>query len=171
MVKARCQHHRYMGSTPVTPSIYLCPGSSMDEQPFAEGVDVGSSPTQGTILVYAGTMCRQWRTQKWRRIMNTRADRRRILVEMRDELMQRLEQVQADVDAANRLIAAHESTDQPIAPSSVEEIRQCSITCLAGHGEPMHRQDLLDCLITQGIHIVGKIPVNNLGAILSRYLR
>ena len=101
--------------------------------------------------------------------MNTRAYRRRMLVEMRDELMQRLEQVQADVDAANRLIAAHESTDQPIAPSSVEEIRQCSITCLAEHGEPMHRQDLLGCLIAQGVHIVGKIQVNNLGAILSRY--
>lgn len=101
--------------------------------------------------------------------MNTRADRRRMLVEMRDELMQRLEQVQADVDAANRLIAAYESTDQPIAPSSVEEIRQCSITCLAEHGEPMHRQELLGCLIAQGVHIVGKIQVNNLGAILSRY--
>ena len=34
-----------------------CPRSSTDEQPFAEGLDVGSSPTGGTLTRNRPTIC------------------------------------------------------------------------------------------------------------------
>ena len=39
-----------------TPPAEPCPLSSMDEQPFAEGLDVGSSPTGGTLTLNRPTI-------------------------------------------------------------------------------------------------------------------
>ena len=101
--------------------------------------------------------------------MNTPADRTRMLLDMRDDIIKRLKGAEADLDAVERLIAVQKEVAHPMVAASVEEIRQAAIVILKDHGEPMHRQMLLERMIEQDVHVGGKVPVNNLGSILSRF--
>ena len=101
--------------------------------------------------------------------MDTASDRKRMLLAMRTDIMQRLQNAQADLDAVDRLLAVQEEITPPSPTASIEDIRQAAIELLAQNGEPMHRQMLLDILDGMGICVGGKVPVNNLGSLLSRF--
>ena len=88
---------------------------------------------------------------------------------MRADIKTRLKEAQADLDAVNRLIAVQKEIDPPPATASVEETRKESIAILEKQGQPMHRTDLLKALEDSDIRVGGKVPVNNLGSILSRF--
>ena len=97
------------------------------------------------------------------------SERKAVLIAMRDEILERLKNAQADMEAVERLIAVHEELAPPATAASVEEIRQAAIGILEENGGPLHRQVLLERMTNQGIHVSGKVPINNLGAILSRF--
>ena len=69
----------------------------------------------------------------------------------------------------NRLIAVQQDIDPPPETASVSEIRKGSIAILENKGQPTHRMDLLKELADSGIRVGGKVPVNTLGSILSRF--
>ena len=104
------------------------------------------------------------------RAEDTRAQlRKSVLRAMRNDIKARLKEAQADLEAVNRLIAVQEEIEPPPAPASVSKTRKASIAILEEKGQPMHRMDLLKELEDSGIRIGGKVPVNNLGSILSRF--
>ena len=82
---------------------------------------------------------------------------------------ERLADAQADLDAARRMLARYEANQPTPSPASVDEIRLAAIAILRNHGEAIHRQVIHQELSEQGLHISGKDPVANLGAILSRF--
>ena len=95
-------------------------------------------------------------------------ERKAMLNEMRNDVLKRLQDAQADLDAIDRLIAVQTDIEPPTTPSSVEEIRLGAIAILSEFGT-MHRLELLEKLEERGIHVGGKVPVNNLGSVLSRF--
>ena len=101
--------------------------------------------------------------------MNMTTTRKRMLLDMKDDIVARLKEAQADLDAVERLIVVQKAIEPLVVPSSAEDIRQGAIDVLKDNGDPMHRRDILDCLVERGIDVGGKVAVNNLGAILSRF--
>ena len=95
-------------------------------------------------------------------------EHKNMLLEMKEVLAERLEKARADYEAVERLIAVHKEMSLPD-PATVEEIRLAAIDVLAQCAEPIHRQTLLDKLEDIGIRVNGKVPVNSLGSILSRF--
>ena len=101
--------------------------------------------------------------------MDTPADRKRILLAMKADILERLHNAQADLDAVERLLAVQEEIEPSPPSASVEEVRQACVELLCNHGTPVHRNILLEKLNDMGIQVSGKVPVNNLGSILSRF--
>ena len=101
--------------------------------------------------------------------MHTPTERRDMLLAMRADIMTRLEAAQADLEAVDRLISVQEEIGPPVVAASVEEVRLAAIGILEEVRRPMHRQNLLDELENRNVHVGGKVPVNNLGSILSRF--
>lgn len=81
----------------------------------------------------------------------------------------RLAEAQQVIDAVRLLRQFHENTQPPPVPASPEQIREATISVLANYGRPTHRKDIFQTLQEMEVHIRGKDPVANLGAILSRY--
>ena len=101
--------------------------------------------------------------------MNTPGDRKKALLAMKAEIMERLQSAQADLDAVDRLLTLQQDIDPVQASATVEEIRCVAFQLLTQHESPVHRQTLLEEIENMGIHVSGKVPVNNLGSILSRF--
>ena len=101
--------------------------------------------------------------------MNIPADRKKILLATRDDIMAHLRNAQTDVDAVDRLISIQKEIGPSVVTASVGEIRQVAIKLLKENEKPVYRQTLLDQISESDIYVGGKIPVNNLGAILSRF--
>lgn len=100
--------------------------------------------------------------------MFTDTDIKQWLVEQLAAAEARLTEAGADVEAARRMLERYERSQPAPTPASSEEIREAAIEALKEYGKPIHRQDLYDALVSRGVHINGKDPVANLGAILSR---
>lgn len=96
-------------------------------------------------------------------------DRKAMLVAMRKDIVDRLESAKADLDAVDRLIAVQEDMSPPLTPATVDEVRQAAVEILNDHGDKMHRRDILSEMTERGVHVGGRVPVNNLGSVLSRF--
>ena len=71
--------------------------------------------------------------------------------------------------AAAQLLADYQNSKTPRQPAaSQEDIVRGAVDILLKHEEPIHRRIIHEELRDQGIHVGGKDPVANLGAILSR---
>ena len=101
--------------------------------------------------------------------MYTPAERKIMLRDMRNDIMERLKTAQADLDAVDRLITVQKEIEPPTVTASVGEIRQAAISLLREIDGPVHRQTLLSQMNERGVHVSGRTPVNNLGSILSRF--
>lgn len=101
--------------------------------------------------------------------MESTTDRKKMLLAMKTEIMEQFESMKARLDAVD-LLLAHEEEGIPDAPvSTVETIRMGCVEILAESGMEVHRNILLEMLEERGIHVGGKVPVNSLGSILSRF--
>ena len=96
-------------------------------------------------------------------------ERKAMLVAMRKDILDRLEDAQADLDAVDRLISVQTEISPPVQTAKVEEVRQTAVEVLNEHGDAMHRRDILDKLTELGVHVGGKVPINTLGSVLSRF--
>ena len=101
--------------------------------------------------------------------MDTSANCRQQLMTKRESLFKRLESAQADFDSVERLIAVMGELQPPRPAASPENLRQGAIAVLERHQVPMHPQNVLYELSHMDIHTGSKEPVNNLGAVLSRF--
>lgn len=101
--------------------------------------------------------------------MDAPAERKKMLLEMKAEIMEQFESVKAKLDAVELLIAFQDEIDTVAPVATVEEVRQACIEILGEYGMPVHRQALLEILQDRGVYVGGKVPVNNLGSILSRF--
>ena len=101
--------------------------------------------------------------------MDTSAERKRMLLAMKDDIMEQFRSVKAKLDAVELLIADQDENDPGTPVATVEEVRHACIEILGDYGAPVHRQNLLEILEDKGVHVGGKVPVNNLGSILSRF--
>ena len=101
--------------------------------------------------------------------MNTFADRKSVLRDMKADILKRVQNAQADLDAVDRLLDCVEAINPFAVVSSVKEIRSAAIDVLARHGKPIHRKIISDELASMGVYVSGKNPIANLGAILSRH--
>ena len=101
--------------------------------------------------------------------MDAPTERKRVLIAMKADIIERMESIRADLDAVNRLLNFQEGNEPATLAGTVEDIRQASYELLRQHEEPMHRQTLLDELALTGVYVGGKVPVNTLGSILSRF--
>ena len=93
-------------------------------------------------------------------------DRLVILNEIREELLQNFLAAKDDLDAVDRMIAFIE--DIPEETASVSEVVNTARAVLESKGK-MHRNELLDDLLKQGITVAGDNKLGNLSAILSRH--
>ena len=87
---------------------------------------------------------------------------------MKDDLLRRRQEAQADLDAVDRLIAAEAQIGPQVVSASGNTIRDQAIAILNVNGEPTHRDLLLVLLEESGVHVGGKNPGANLVSILSR---
>ena len=101
--------------------------------------------------------------------MNTFADRKSVLLDMKADILKRVQNAQADLDAVDRLLDCVDAINPFAVVSSVKEIRNATIDVLARHGKPIHRKIISDELASMGVYVSGKDPIANLGAILSRH--
>ena len=101
--------------------------------------------------------------------MSTFADRKSVLLDMKADILKRVLNAQADLDAVDRLIDCVDAFNPFAVVSSVKEIRSAAIDVLARHGKPIHRKIISDELASRGVYVSGKDPIANLGAILSRH--
>ena len=101
--------------------------------------------------------------------MNTFADRKSVLLDMKADILKRVQNAQADLDAIDRLLDCVDAINPFAVVSSVKEIRNAAIDVLARHGKPIHRKIISDELASMGVYVSGKDPIANLGAILSRH--
>ena len=101
--------------------------------------------------------------------MNTFADRTSVLLDMKADILKRVQNAQADLDAIDRLLDCVDAINPFAVVSSVKEIRCAAIDVLARHGKPIHRKIISDELASMGVYVSGKDPISNLGAILSRH--
>ena len=90
------------------------------------------------------------------------------LASIEEAAQQQLDAARQAVNAVARLRAFHADMQDPVDPSTQDEIRQGAVEILRGSLEPMHRKDIFNALVDRGLHVGGKDPINNLGAILSR---
>ena len=101
--------------------------------------------------------------------MNTFADRKSVLLDMKADILKRVQNAQTALDAVDHLLDCVEATNPFAVVSSVKEIRSAAIDVLARHGKPIHRKIISDELASMGVYVSGKDPIANLGAILSRH--
>ena len=101
--------------------------------------------------------------------MSTFVDRKSVLLDMKADILKRVQNAQADLDAVDRLLDCVDAINPFAVVSSVEEIRSAAIDVLARHGKPIHRKIISDELNSMGVYVSGKDPIANLGAILSRH--
>lgn len=101
--------------------------------------------------------------------MDTPAERKRVLLAMKADIMEQFESVKAKLDAVELLIASQDGSEPGALVATVEEARQACIEILGEVGMPIHRKTLLEMLEDRGVYLGGKVPVNNLGSILSRF--
>ena len=100
--------------------------------------------------------------------MQTSTDRRSMLLAMKDDLLRRRQEAQADLDAVDRLIAAEAQIGPQVVSASGNTIKDQAIAILEVNGKPTHRDLLLVLLEESGVHVGGKNPGANLVSILSR---
>ncbi len=101
--------------------------------------------------------------------MVSQVDRKKMLLEMKQDILERLQNAQSDLEAIERLLVVHDDMVPRPQGASVEEVRQAAIEVLTERGRPVHREQLLELLEERGITVRGKVPVNTLGALMSRF--
>ena len=101
--------------------------------------------------------------------MDTPAERKRMLIAMKADILEQFESVKAKLDAVELLITSQDENEPDPPVATVEEIRKASMEILATAGQPIHRNTLLEALDDRGVQVGGKIPVNKLGSVLSRF--
>ena len=101
--------------------------------------------------------------------MSAFADRKTVLLDMKADILKRVQNAQADLDAVDHLLDCVDAINPFAVVSSVKEIRSAAIDVLSRHGKPIHRKIISDELASMGVYVSGKDPMANLGAILSRH--
>lgn len=90
------------------------------------------------------------------------------LREKREVAVEQLQQLQEYISTIDATLVFLEGKQDSKSGPSTEDIRDAAIAILSEHGEPMHRKDIFQQLVIQGIHIGGRDPVASLGTVLSR---